>query len=178
MKTAIGDDPIDEDADEETEEETSVGELISEEERDLLVKRLAACGLPTREIVWISGASGRTVARVMQRWGIVRKRSDGFPTIKTGYARGLPDILRQYYIVKEVTLDSLQYLAKENSISLKRLLDLIRENVSPSRWAIRSCLGTCGQFVLTSSPADRYCITCKIKLKKNRKGIREDEIYG
>lgn len=177
MNTALGDDPIEEgDMDEEADEETSGGEFLSEEERDLLVKRLAGCGLPTREIIWITGSSGRTVARVMQRWGITRKRSEGLPSIKRGYARFLSEILRQYYDLKEVTLDSLDHLAKGNRYSLKALFDLIRENVSPSRWAIRPCLGPCGQSVLTPSPADRYCPTCKRKVKKDRRGIHDNEI--
>lgn len=174
MRAVIQDDLVD---DGDTEDEP-IGELLSDEERDLLVKRLAASGLPTREIVRITGASGRTVARIMQRWGITRKIRDGFHPVKKGYARSLPEILRQYYDLKEVTLDSLSRLAGENSLPLKSLLDLVRENVSPSRWAIRPCLGPCGQSVLTSSPADRYCPACKVKVKKDRKGIREDEIYG
>lgn len=179
MNAALGDDPREEgDMNEEADREASGGEFLSEEERDLFVKRLAACDLPTREIIWITGASGRTVARVMQRWGISRKRSDGSFSIKRVYTRCLPEVLRQYYDLKETTLDSLDHLARRNRYSLKALFDLIRENVSPSRWAIRSCLGSCGQSVLTQSPADRYCPTCKIKVKKDRKGIREDEIYG
>lgn len=174
MSAVMQDNPVDDGG---TDDEP-MGGLLSDEERDLLVKRLAACGLPTREIARITGTSGRTVARIMQRGGITRKIGDGFNPVKKGYARSLPEILRQYYGLEEVTLDSLSRLAGENSLPLKSLLDLVRENVSPSCWAIRPCLGPCGQSVLTSSPADRYCLKCKIKVKKDRKGIREDEIYG
>lgn len=157
--------------------ESSIGEILSDEERDLLVKRLASYGLPTREIIWITGTSGRTVARVMQRWGVTRKRPDGFRSFRKGYSRCLPEILRRYYDLKEVTLDTLDHLARGSELSLKLFLNLIRENVSPSRWAIRTCLGSCGQSTLTPSPAERYCLTCKKKIKKDRKNIDNSAIH-
>lgn len=155
--------------------ESSVGEFLSEEERDLLVKRLAACGLPPREIVWITGTSGRTVARIMQRWGITRKKPDNFRS-RQKEVQYLGKILSQYYVLKEITLDAVELLAEENDLSLKKLFDLIREYVSPSRWAIRNCLA-CNQPALTSSPANRYCTSCRKKVKKNRKSLQEEMLY-
>jgi len=149
--------------------------LVSDEERDLLVKRLAKCGLPTREIVRITGVSSRTAARIMQRWGIKRRKTDQFPFRKR-IARSLGEILGQYYALKEISLDALDQLARQNRLSLKNLFDLIRENVSPSRWAIRSCLA-CSQPALTSSPADRYCPACKKKVMRTRVGMDDNTIY-
>lgn len=151
------------------------GSLVSDEERDLLVKRLANCGLPTREIVRITGVSSRTAARIMQRWGIKRRKPDQFPFRKR-ITRSLVETLGQYYALKEISLDALDQLARKNRLSLKKLFDMIREHVSPSRWAIRSCLA-CSQPALTSSPADRYCPACKKKVKKTRSGMDDNTIY-
>jgi len=157
-------------------EEEIAAELFSEEDRDLLIKRLWALGLHTREMVRITGASPRTVARTLQRLGLQRKKPERFPTSRKRRAQRLFEILTQYYALKEVTLDLLVQLAKNNGIPLRKLLDLIREHVSPSRWAIRSCLA-CGQSALTSSPSDRYCSTCKRRVKKMRDGMDETAIY-
>lgn len=154
-------------------EEESIEGFLSDEERDLLVKRLAPCGLPTREIVRVTGASGRTVARIMQRWGIKRKETN---EVRKGPAGHLPYVLGHYYALEEVTLDTLEQLARGNGLSLKRLFCLLAEHISPSRWAIRNCLA-CDLPALTSSPADRYCPVCKRKVKKNRKGIDEFLFY-
>lgn len=170
------DDPIDEGDAEDGCEKASPGEFLSDEERDLLVKRLAACGLPTREVIRITGASGRTVARTMQRWGIRRKRPDDLRSSRKGHARHLGEILGQYYELTEVTLDALDQLARENGLFLKIFVGLIREHVSPSRWAIRICL-SCEQPALTTSPADRYCPLCKKKVKKARSGMEDSAIY-
>lgn len=173
MRAVIGDNPVDEgDPKEEACEETPVGELLSEEERDLLVKRLAGSGLPTREIVWITVASGRTIARSMQRFGIRRKKPERNTPPKKRHDQRLIEILTQYYSFNEVTLDSLDQLARENGLSFGKLINLIQEHVSPSRWAMRNCLA-CSQPALTSSPADRYCAACKKKVKKRRKGVDE-----
>lgn len=177
MSAVMQDDPIDDGDAEDGCEKASPGEFLSDEGRDLLVKRMVTCGLPTREIVRVTGASGRTVARIMQRWGIKRKESNDFCSYGRGHARRLDEILGQYYTLSEATLDTLEQLARGNGLSLKRLFGLLGEHVSPSRWAIRNCL-TCGQPALTSSPAERYCPTCKRKIKKNRKGIQEDAIYN
>lgn len=161
---------------EERDEEKLIEGFLSDEERDLLVKRLAACSLPTREIVRIAAASGRTVARVMQRWGIKGRRGDRFHSSRQGYSPSLPEILGEYYALQEVTLDAIDQLAVKNGLSLKKLFDLLRECISPFRWAIRSCLA-CEQTVLTSSPADRYCPACKKKVKRVRSGMGENAIY-
>lgn len=178
MNTALGDDPIDEgDMNEEADRETSDGEFLSEEERDLLVKRLAACGLPTREIIWITGASGRTVARIMQRWGVQRKKPERILFSKKRNTQRFIEILAQYYALPIITLDSLDQLASGNELSLKKLLDLVRKHVSPFHWAIRSCL-VCDQPALTSSPSDRYCPRCKKGVKKVRESLEDGAIYG
>src|SRR5574341_1047415 len=80
-------------------------------------------------------------------------------------AQRLADVLGEYYALNEITLDSLDRLAGKHGLSVKELFDLIRENVSPSRWAIRARLA-CGQSALTSSPSDRYCSTCKSTVRK------------
>ena len=154
----------------------SNGPIVSDEERDLLVNRLSSCGLPNREIVEIAGTSSRTVARKMQRLGIKRKKPERYSTLRKRHEQRLIEILTQYYSLQEVTLDSLDLLARKNSLHLKNLLDLIRENVSPSRWAIRNCL-SCGKSALTSSPCDRYCSTCKKKVKKARECMNDPVIY-
>jgi len=151
-------------------------EFLPEVERDLVIKHLAACGLPTREIVRITGASGRTVARAMQRLGIKREKPEKLPSPRKRHAQRLAEILTQYYALQEVTLDSLNQLARRNGLSLEKLLHLVREHVSPSRWAIRTCLA-CGQSALTSSPSDRYCPSCKKKVKKVREGMDDTTIY-
>jgi hypothetical protein len=151
-------------------------QIFSGEERDLLIKRLAACGLPTREMVRITGASPRTVARIMQKLGIQRKKPERFPPSRKRRAQRLFEILTQFYALKEPTLDSLIHLARNNGISLGKLLNLIREQVSPPRWAIRSCL-SCEQPSLTSSPSDRYCQSCKKKMRKARECTDDSAIY-
>ncbi|MFQ5779152.1 MAG: hypothetical protein ACE5HN_00030 [Nitrospiria bacterium] len=161
---------------EDQEREEAAGELFSEEERDLLVGRLASRSIPTREIVRTTAASGRTVARIMQRWGIRRKEPEGVSLHCRGYSRQLAGILGGYYALEEVTLDSLDRLAGENGLSLKNLFDLIREHVSPSRWAVRTCLA-CSQLAVTSSSAGRYCPACKKKVRKDRRGMEEGVIY-
>ncbi|HXC62051.1 MAG TPA: hypothetical protein VNV63_05215 [Nitrospiria bacterium] len=153
---------------------------LSPKHRDRLIKRLATCGLPVREIVLLSGASGRTVARTLQRLGISRKKYElpQYPSPRKRHAKSLETILTQYYGIPfdELQLDSLHQLARRNGISLKKLFDLIRQHVSPSRWAIRTCLN-CNQPSLTSSPADRYCSLCRRKVKKAREGLEEGTIY-
>jgi len=176
MRAAISDDPEFEDEPEERFSGEPTGELLAEADRDLLIKRLARLGLPTREIIRITGASGRTVARTMQRLGIERKKPERFSSSGKRHAQRLIEILTQYYALQKVTLDSLDQLAKGNGISLEKLLDLIREHVSPSRWAIRSCLA-CSQSALTSSPSDRYCPMCKKEVKKAREGMENSAIY-
>jgi len=47
---------------------------LTPKQRDCLIKRLATYGLPTREIVRLTGTSSRTVARTLQRLGLKRKR--------------------------------------------------------------------------------------------------------
>lgn len=47
---------------------------LTAKQRDCLIKRLATCGLPTREIVRLTGTSSRTVARTLQRLGLKRKK--------------------------------------------------------------------------------------------------------
>jgi hypothetical protein len=152
------------------------GSLFSDEERDLLVKRLATCGLPPREIVGVTGVSSRTAARIMQRLGIKRKKPVQFYPFKKRSPRSLPEILGQYYALKEITLDSLDQLARRNGFPLKKLFDMIREHISPSRWAIRSCIA-CNQPTLSSSPADRYCPACKKKVMRTRVGMDDATIY-
>jgi hypothetical protein len=148
---------------------------VSSADRDLLIKRLASCGLPSGEIVRITGTSGRTVARTLQRLGLKRSNQQSALSFiqrvasRKRHSLHLTAILTRYYSLEEITLDSLHQLACENGLSLKKLFDLIREHVSPSRWAIRPCLGPCGQPALTSSPADRYCPRCKKKVDKSRK---------
>lgn len=150
--------------------------LFPDKDRDLLVKRLAASGLPTREIVRITGTSNRTVARIMQRFGLLRKRPARHTSSRKRHTQRLIDILTQYYAMKEVTLDSMEQLAKQHGVALRKLFALIREHVSPLRWAIRTCLA-CGQSTLTPSPAARYCPACKKKVKKAREGMDDDLIY-
>lgn len=164
------------DPDDEPTDEESAPQLFSDEERDLLVKRLALCGLPTREIVRITSASGRTVARIIQRWGIRRPRPDRRTVPRMRRTQRLAEILAAYYALNEITLDCLDRLAKEHGLSVKDLFDVIRENVSPSRWAIRVCLA-CGQSALTSSPADRYCSACKGTVRKARGKVDEAVLY-
>lgn len=151
-------------------------EILSEEERTLLVEYLLVENLPPREIIRIAGVSSRTVTRVMQRLELRRRNVGRVSSSRKRHAQRLHEILSQYYTLEEVTLDALDQLAGENSLSLKALLDLIRDHVSPSRWAIRRCL-TCEQPTLTSSPADRYCPTCKKKVKKVRGGIEDAAMY-
>jgi len=163
-------------SDDEPTDEESGPQLFADEERDLLVKRLALCGLPTREIVRITTASGRTVARIIQRWGIRRPRQEHRTVPRMRRAQRLAEVLAGYYGLNEITLDSLDRLARTHGFSVKELFDLIRENVSPSRWAIRACLA-CGQSALTSSPADRYCVVCKNTVRKARGKMDEAVLY-
>lgn len=151
-------------------------QLFPDEERDLLVKRLALCGLPTREIVRITAASGRTVARIIQRWGIRRPRPEHRTVPRMRRAQRLAEILAGYYALNEITLDSLDHLARKYGLSVKELFDLIRENVSPTRWAIRACLA-CGQLALTSSPGDRYCLACNSTVRRARGKLDEAALY-
>lgn len=164
------------DADDEPTDPDPGPQLFPDEERDLLVKRLALCGLPTREIVRMTGASGRSVARIIQRWGIRRPKPKHRTAQRMRRAQRLTDVLGEYYALDEITLDSLDRLAREYGLSVKELFDLIRENVSPSRWAIRACLA-CGQLALTSSGADRYCSACKSTVKKARGKMDEAGLY-
>lgn len=164
------------DSDDESTDEDSAPQLFTDDERDLLVKRLALCGLPTREIVRITAASGRTVARIIQRWGIRRPRPEHRTSPRMRRAQRLTEILSGYYALNEITLDSLDRLARTHGLSVKELFDLLRENVSPSRWAIRACLA-CGQSALTSSPADRYCLACKNTVKRVRGKMDEAVLY-
>lgn len=150
--------------------------LFPGRDRDLLVRRLAACGLPTREIVRISGTSTRTVARIMQRFGLLRKRHERLPSSRKRHTQRLTEILTHYYALKEITIDSLEQIARQHGLPLKKLFDLIREHVSPSRWAMRTCL-KCEELTLTPSPAARYCPTCKEKVKKARSSMDDDAIY-
>ena len=153
-------------------QEGSLGESLLDEDRALLIKRLAFCGIPTREIVRITGASSRTVARTLQRLGIQRKNPERHSPSRKRYEQRLIEILTQYYALNEITLDSLDQIASENGLTLRKLMALIHEHVSPSRWAIRSCLA-CGQPALTSGPADRYCVKCKKRVKKAHGGLDE-----
>lgn len=164
------------DADDEPIDPEPASLLFSDEERDLLVKRLALCGLPTREIIRITAASGRTVARIIQRWGIRRPRPEHRAVPRMRRAQRLGEVLAGYYALNEITLDSIDRLARTHGLSVKELFDLIRENVSPSRWAIRACLA-CGQSALTSSPADRYCLACKSTVRKARGKVDEAALY-
>jgi transposase len=157
-------------------QENLPGPILQDDERDILVKRLAACGLPTREIVRLTGTSSRTVARILQRQGIRRKKAEPHSTPGKRYSRRLTEILNAYFALEEVTLGTLEQIAREYGITLKKLCDLVREHVSPSRWAIRNCLA-CGQCALTSSPGDRYCRECKRKVKKTRQRMDETVIY-
>ncbi|NKE72816.1 hypothetical protein [Candidatus Manganitrophus noduliformans] len=152
--------------------------VLSEEERTLLVEYLLVENLPPREIIRVAGVSSRTVSRVMQRLGLRRRNVGRVSSSRKRHTQRLHEILSQYYALEEVTLDALDQLAGGNDLSLKVLLDLIREHVSPSRWAIRACLGPCGQPALTPSPGDRYCPACKKKIKKDRMGIQEDMLYS
>ncbi len=163
-------------ADDEPPDPESAPQLFSDEERDLLVKRLALCGLPTREIIRVTAASGRTVARIIQRWGIRRPRPEHRTVPRMRRAQRLADVLGEYYALNEITLDSIDRLARTHGLSVKELFDLIRENISPSRWAIRACLA-CGQSALTSSPADRYCLACKNTVKRARGKMDEASLY-
>lgn len=151
-------------------------EILSEEERTLLAEYLLVENLPPREIIRVAGVSSRTVTRVMQRLGLRRRNVGRVSSSRKRHAQRLHEILSQYYALEEVTLDALDQLAGENSLSLKSLFDLIREHVSPSRWAIRRCL-TCGASAVTPSSADRYCPTCKKKVKKVRGGIEDAAMY-
>jgi len=151
-------------------------EILSEEERTLLVEYLLVENLPPREIVRIAGVSSRTVSRVMQRLGIRRGDPGKRSSSRKRHAQRLHEILSQYYALEEVTLDVLNQLAGENDLFLKMLLDLIQEHVSPSRWAIRACLA-CGASAVTPSPADRYCPACRNKVKKIREKIDDRAIY-
>jgi hypothetical protein len=157
-------------------EENVTGELFSEEDRDLIINRLLSLGLHTREMVRVTGASPRTVARILQKLGIQRKKPERFPSTRKRRAQRIVEILTQYYALKEVTLDSLVLLARQNGLSFRKLLNLIRENVTSSRWAMRLCLN-CNQPALTSSPSDRYCPMCKKKVKKAREGLEDTAIY-
>lgn len=152
------------------------GEFLSDEQRDLMVECLALYGLPTREIIRITGASGRTVARTAQRLGIQRQKLERLLSSRKRHSQRLVEVFTEYYALQEVTLDSMNRIAMRNGLSLEKLLRLFREHISPSRWAIRSCLA-CGQDALTSSPADRYCPSCKKKVKKTREGTDEALIY-
>ncbi|MEW6682564.1 MAG: hypothetical protein AB1451_06530 [Nitrospirota bacterium] len=164
------------DSDDESTDQDSAPQLFTDDERDLLVRRLALCGLPTREIVRITAASGRTVARIIQRWGIRRPRPEHRTVARMRRTQRLGEVLAGYYTLNEITLDSLDRLAREHGLSVKELFDLIRENVSPSRWVIRTCLA-CGQSALTSSAADRYCSACKGTVKKARGKVDETVLY-
>ncbi len=157
-------------------EENVSGEFFSEEDRDLVINRLLSLGIHTREMVEITGAFPRTVARILQKLGVQRKKPEKFPITRKRRVQRLVEILTEYYALKEVTLDLLDQLARENGLSFRKLLDLSRGNVSPSRWAIRLCLA-CGQSALTSSPSDRYCATCRKKVKKAREGLEDTTIY-
>lgn len=175
-KAAVGDDFT---YDEEPEHQCGnrqFEEFLSDEQRDLMVECLALYGLPTREIIRITGASGRTVARTMQRLGIQRTKPERLSASRKRHSQRLVEVLTEYYALQEVTLDSLNRIARRNGLPLEKLLDLVREHVSPSRWAIRTCLA-CGQPALTSSPSDRYCPNCKKKVKKVREGISGAAIY-
>jgi len=147
---------------------------LSSKRRERLIKRLANCGLPTREIVRLSGISSRTVARTLQRLGTKRKRYEvpPYPFPRKRQAKRMEGILTQYYAIDEHHLNSLHHLARGNGISLKKLFDLIRKHVSPSRWAVRTCL-VCGQPALTPSPKDRTCPACRKEQKEARGGINE-----
>ncbi len=150
--------------------------LFADKDRDLLVKRLATCGLPTREIVRITGTSTRTVARIMQRFGLLRKSHERLPSSRKRHTQRLTEILTHYYALKEITLDSMEQLARQHGLALKKLFDLIREHVSPLRWAMRACL-KCQELTLTPSPAARYCLACKKKVRKAREGMDDESIY-
>lgn len=145
---------------------------LSGKQRERLIKRLALFGLPNREIVRISGASSRTVARTLQQMGIRRRRPEvrPFPSPKKRRGRHRMEILLQYYALKEVLLSSIYQLAGESGLPLEKLFGLIRQNVSPSQWAIRSCLA-CGQPVLTSGPSERFCPACKKRVRQSQRGV-------
>lgn len=71
---------------------------LSGKQRERLIKRLACFGLPNREIVRISGASSRTVARTLQQMGIRRRRPEvqPFPSPRKRRGRHRLEILFQY----------------------------------------------------------------------------------
>lgn len=141
--------------------------------RDSLIRRLALVGLPTREIVRLIGTPSRTITRILRRLGVKRTRAEiKFSPPPRRQSRRLGTILSQYYALDKVDLDALHQLARRNNLSLGKLFGFIREHVSPARWAMRTCLA-CSQSTLTSSPAERYCASCRKKVKKVSRGFEE-----
>lgn len=147
--------------------------------RDLLIKRLAFFGLPTREIVRLTGLSGRTVTRTLQRMGFQRKKPEkrSFPPARKRHVARLGELLIQFDVQKDrIGLDILYYLARENGLSLKEMFDLMRKHFSPSSWAIRSC-PSCGRHTATASAADRYCPACKKQIGRACRRMADSAIY-
>lgn len=136
------------------------GAFLSGNERDRLVKVLARYKLPSREIAEIAGVSARTVTRTMQRLGTRPKGRSGRRRRAVLDPSRIALILSRYFSLEAPTLDALNQLARENDLSMKALFDLIREEVSPSRWSLRTCPG-CGQTTPTPSPADLHCLACR-----------------
>lgn len=149
---------------------TPTGAFPSAKERDRLVKALARYALPSRDIAEIAGVSTRTIARTMQRLGIRPKGRSGRRRRVVLDPLQIASILSRYFALEEPTLYALNQLARENDLSLKALFDLIREEVSPSRWSPRPCPG-CGQTTPTPSPANPHCPACRKHGERDRGGI-------
>jgi len=145
------------------------GAFLSCKEQDRLVKVLARYELPSRDIAEIAGVSPRTVARTMRRLGIRPKGRSGRRRRIVLDSSHIPSILTRYFSLEAPTLDALDQLARENNLSMKALFDLIREEVSPSRWSLRPCPG-CGETAPTPSPADLHCPACRKQGGKERGG--------
>lgn len=148
------------------------GALLPSKEQDRLVKVLARYELPSRDIAEIAGVSARTVTRTMQRLGIRAKGRSGRRRRFVLDPSRIALILSRYFSLEAPTLDALNQLARENDLSLKALFDLIRKEVSPSRWSLRPC-PCCGVATPTPSPADRYCLACRKQGKKEQGGTRD-----
>lgn len=147
------------------------------EERDLLIKELAEYGLPTWETVRITGASGRTVARVIQRLGVHRKKPERILFSKKRNTQLLIEILVQYYALPTITVDSLDRLARGNGLPLKNSWIWCRK-MFPHSIGRSDLVWSCGQSALTSSPSDRYCPRCKKRVKKGGRGWKITRFLG
>lgn len=150
------------------------GAFLFGKEQDRLIRSLARYELPSRDIAEIVGISSRTVVRTIQRLEIrLKGRSGRRRRIVLDPSRIAP-ILTRYFALEAPTLNALNQLARENDLSMKALFDLIREEVSPFRWSLRTCPG-CGQTTPTPSPTDLYCLACRKQGKKEQGGTRDRE---